>query len=235
MSPAASPRRGPEHALDARSAVRVVLATVAAFGSENAGAARAAYQAGLSSAGWALETAEPTFEPPAALRDLERLDSALSALASIRPRDKERVLRSVLATIRADAVTACRNASCSASSRARWTARCPPTSPFRRRPWMAGASRMQEQFAAGWYLLGISLRCVDQVHEATCARFDLLAPRCSRSSPQQACCCSAGHRATRRHEVCRRGEGLELFTTDEEHGIPTDILQRARGIAVIPN
>jgi lipid-binding SYLF domain-containing protein len=28
---------------------------------------------------------------------------------------------------------------------------------------------------------------------------------------------------------------LELFTTDEEHGIPTDILQRTRGIAVIPN
>ena len=28
---------------------------------------------------------------------------------------------------------------------------------------------------------------------------------------------------------------LELFTTDDEHGIPTDILQRARGIAVIPN
>ena len=27
---------------------------------------------------------------------------------------------------------------------------------------------------------------------------------------------------------------LEIFTTDEEHGIPTDILQRARGIAVIP-
>ena len=28
---------------------------------------------------------------------------------------------------------------------------------------------------------------------------------------------------------------LELFTTDEEHGIPADILQKARGIAVIPN
>ncbi len=28
---------------------------------------------------------------------------------------------------------------------------------------------------------------------------------------------------------------LELFTTDDEHGIPTDILQRARGIAVVPN
>jgi lipid-binding SYLF domain-containing protein len=28
---------------------------------------------------------------------------------------------------------------------------------------------------------------------------------------------------------------LELFTTNDEQGIPTDILQRARGIAVIPN
>jgi lipid-binding SYLF domain-containing protein len=28
---------------------------------------------------------------------------------------------------------------------------------------------------------------------------------------------------------------LEIFTTDAEHGIPADILQRARGIAVIPN
>ena len=28
---------------------------------------------------------------------------------------------------------------------------------------------------------------------------------------------------------------LELFTTNEENGIPADILQRARGIAVIPN
>ncbi|HVJ28897.1 MAG TPA: hypothetical protein VNA66_01190, partial [Gammaproteobacteria bacterium] len=46
------------------------------------------------------------FEPPAALRDLERLDSALAALASIRPREKQRVLRGVLVAIRADAVTA---------------------------------------------------------------------------------------------------------------------------------
>jgi lipid-binding SYLF domain-containing protein len=28
---------------------------------------------------------------------------------------------------------------------------------------------------------------------------------------------------------------LEVFTTDDEHGIPADILQRARGIAVIPD
>jgi len=30
-------------------------------------------------------------------------------------------------------------------------------------------------------------------------------------------------------------KALELFTTDEANGIPTDILQRARGIAVVPN
>jgi Zn-dependent protease with chaperone function len=91
---------------DARSAVRFLLATVAAFGSETASTARAAYEAGIASVGWRLEAAEPTFEPPAAQRDLQRLDSALAALTSIRPRDKERVLRGVLAAIRADAVTA---------------------------------------------------------------------------------------------------------------------------------
>jgi len=53
-----------------------------------------------------MEPADPTFEPPAAMRDLERLDSALTALAAIRPREKERVLRGVFAAIRADAVTA---------------------------------------------------------------------------------------------------------------------------------
>ena len=68
--------------------------------------ARAAYEAGLASVGWRVEPADPTFEPPAAARDLERLDAALAALASIRPREKERVLRGVLAAIRADAVTA---------------------------------------------------------------------------------------------------------------------------------
>jgi hypothetical protein len=40
-----------------------------------------------------------------AARDLARLDDALTALTTARPRDKERVLRGVLATIRADAVT----------------------------------------------------------------------------------------------------------------------------------
>ena len=99
-----SPRGG--RPLDARSAVRALLATVAAFGHEQASAARAAYEAGVASVGWAVAPDDPAFEPPAAQRDLARLDAALAALASIRPRDKERVLRGVLAAIRADAVTA---------------------------------------------------------------------------------------------------------------------------------
>jgi Zn-dependent protease with chaperone function len=100
------PRRSRRDLPDARAAVRALLATVAAFGSEQSGAARSAYEAGIASVGWRVEPADPTFEPPADERDLARLDSALAALSSARPRDKERVLRGVLATIRADAVTA---------------------------------------------------------------------------------------------------------------------------------
>ena len=99
------PRRA-DRALDPRAAVRALLATVAAFGSEQAGAARAAYAAGIASVGWTVEPGDPTFDPPAALRDLERLDSALAALAAIRPREKQRVLRGVSAAIKADSVTA---------------------------------------------------------------------------------------------------------------------------------
>lgn len=49
---------------------------------------------------------------------------------------------------------------------------------------------------------------------------------------------SLGSAAAQRNDTERFVEAakvLELFTTDEQHGIPTDILQRARGIAVIPN
>jgi Zn-dependent protease with chaperone function len=104
VEPAPSQRR--RDLPDPRSAVRVLLATVAAFGTEEANAARRAYEAGVASVGWRLEAGDPTFEPPSAQRDLGRLDTALTALAAIRPRDRERVLRGVLATIRADAVTA---------------------------------------------------------------------------------------------------------------------------------
>lgn len=104
--PGSEPEAPPAQALDARSAVRALLATVAAFGNENPAAARSAYEAGLESVGWRAEAGEAAFDSPTALRDLGRLDSALAALARVRPRDKERVLRGVLAAIRADHVTA---------------------------------------------------------------------------------------------------------------------------------
>jgi Zn-dependent protease with chaperone function len=104
--PGVEPAARRDRALDPRAAVRTLLATVAAFGSEQAGAARAAYAAGIASVGWKVEEADPTFDAPAQLRDLERLDSALATLAAIRPREKQRVLRGVSAAIRADAVTA---------------------------------------------------------------------------------------------------------------------------------
>jgi lipid-binding SYLF domain-containing protein len=47
-----------------------------------------------------------------------------------------------------------------------------------------------------------------------------------------------GPAAAQRNEAERfvdAAKVLEIFTTDDEHGIPADILQRARGIAVIPN
>ena len=43
-----------------------------------------------------------SFDPPAASRDLDRLDASLRALAPLRPRDKLKILRGVLAIIRAD-------------------------------------------------------------------------------------------------------------------------------------
>jgi Zn-dependent protease with chaperone function len=104
--PGADPAPRATHALGARTAVRTLLAAVAAFGHERSGAARAAYAAGIAAVGWRVEAGEPNFEPLEAMRDLERLDSALAALIPLRPRDKERVLRGVLATIKADAVTA---------------------------------------------------------------------------------------------------------------------------------
>ena len=44
----------------------------------------------------------PSFEPPAAARDLAKLDAALRSLATLRPNDKLRILRGVQATIRSD-------------------------------------------------------------------------------------------------------------------------------------
>jgi uncharacterized membrane protein YebE (DUF533 family) len=82
--------------------VQTLLATVAAFGNADAAAARAAYAAGLAALGWRNADDAPAFETPAAMRDLAKLDAVLVALAGLRPNDKLRLLRAVLATIRAD-------------------------------------------------------------------------------------------------------------------------------------
>ena len=72
---------------------------------------------------------------------------------------------------------------------------------------------------------------------APCVKLNPLALRCWLCSPFSACCRSAPAAAQRNDtdKFVDAARALELFTTDEEHGIPTDILQRARGIAVIPN
>ena len=96
----------PRARLDAREATRLLLRNVAAFGHQEAAGARAAYGAGLASLGWPAAATDPQFEPPESARALADVDAALATLAAARPRDKERILRGVLAAIRADAVTA---------------------------------------------------------------------------------------------------------------------------------
>jgi Zn-dependent protease with chaperone function len=85
-----------------RDAVRTVLATAAAFGNADAAAARGAYAAGIAAIGWPDAGDVPAFESPAATRNLAKLDEALAALSGLRPNDKLKILRGVLATIRAD-------------------------------------------------------------------------------------------------------------------------------------
>jgi Zn-dependent protease with chaperone function len=97
---------GPHARLDPREATRLLLRNVAAFGHRDAAGARAAYAAGLASLGWPAAPTDPQFEPPESARALADLDAALATLAAARPRDKERILRGVLAAIQADAVTA---------------------------------------------------------------------------------------------------------------------------------
>jgi len=85
-----------------RGAVRTLLATVASFGNEDASAARTAYAAGLTAIDWSDTGDAPSFEPPSATRDLAKLDDALAALSGLQPAPKLKLLRGVLATIRAD-------------------------------------------------------------------------------------------------------------------------------------
>jgi Zn-dependent protease with chaperone function len=102
-APAARSARATPPGLSKHDAVRALLCNVAAFGNGDAAAARAAYAAGLAALGWKhASTGEPSFEPPAAARDLGTLDVALHTLGAVEPRDKLRILGGVLATIRAD-------------------------------------------------------------------------------------------------------------------------------------
>ncbi len=100
------PAAGPRPRLDPREATRWLLRNVAAFGHRDAAGARAAYAAGLAALGWPAAPTDPQFEPPEAARALADVDAALATLAGARPRDKERILRGVLAAVQADAVTA---------------------------------------------------------------------------------------------------------------------------------
>jgi Zn-dependent protease with chaperone function len=84
-----------------RDAVTALLANVAAFGHDNAAAARDAFAAGMAAVG-AAATGGPSFEPVTAVRDLDELDRSLRRLSSLRPRDKLKILSAVLATIRRD-------------------------------------------------------------------------------------------------------------------------------------
>lgn len=84
-----------------REAVTALLANVAAFGHDNAAAARDAFAAGMAAVG-AAATGGPSFEPVTAARNLDELDRSLRQLGSLRPRDKLKILSAVLATIRRD-------------------------------------------------------------------------------------------------------------------------------------
>ncbi|HUO68835.1 MAG TPA: hypothetical protein VMV37_14940, partial [Gammaproteobacteria bacterium] len=85
-----------------RDAVRTLLATVASFGNADASAARAAYTSGLAAIDWSDAGGAPPFESPAVTRNLAKLDEALAALSGLRPDAKLKLLRGVLASIRAD-------------------------------------------------------------------------------------------------------------------------------------
>jgi hypothetical protein len=100
--PSLAPATAPQPKLDPRTAVRTLLASVAAHGTSDATAARDAYAAGMAALGWPSSSDAPTFEPLTAARDLRSLEAALAALGSAKPRDKLRILEAVLATIRAD-------------------------------------------------------------------------------------------------------------------------------------
>ena len=99
--PLAEPPSGGK--LSTAEALGTLLSVVAAFGHDNAAAARAAYLAGTAQPG-EPDGSQPSFEDLEAARQLAPLDAALTHLSHIRPSAKRLVLQSVIATIRHDTV-----------------------------------------------------------------------------------------------------------------------------------
>lgn len=84
-------------------AVVDLLRCVAAHGHDDAGTALTAFRTGLARvASSAANVAEPSFSPLEEARRLEPLDAALTRLAQLRPKQKQRVLAGVLASIHCD-------------------------------------------------------------------------------------------------------------------------------------
>jgi hypothetical protein len=89
-------------ALTDRAALAATLATVAAFGHDDAQAAAAAYRAGWAALGSADKKLGDAADGLPAGRDLDALDTALGRLTALKPTGKRKVLTAVLATIRHD-------------------------------------------------------------------------------------------------------------------------------------
>lgn len=87
----------------ASSAVIDLLRCVAAHGHDDAATALTAFRTGLARvSSTAKDIAEPSFSPLEDARRLEILDAALARLAELRPKQKQRVLAGVLASIHYD-------------------------------------------------------------------------------------------------------------------------------------
>jgi Zn-dependent protease with chaperone function len=127
-TPAAAPPRQVTR-LEPEAAIRALLANVAAYGNDSTTGARAAYAAGLASLGWQAARGDPSFDPPASARDLGALDAALASLVALPPRSKERLLRGVLACIRADGTIAAAERELFRLLAATLDTPLPPTSP----------------------------------------------------------------------------------------------------------
>ena len=201
-------------------AVRVLLGNVAAFGNETAAGARAAYAAGLASVGWRAEPADPQFEPPGAAALSHARRGTRSARVDPTAREGARPAR-----------RARRNSS-RCGDRDRGTGAVPPDRRRARLP--AAARHRSETPLARAPKLVKMLASRPREHHAPNSVHSLCAAGFARRSRRAA----ARPAAAQRNDADKfvdAAKVLELFTTDEENGIPTDILQRARGIAVIPN